>query len=345
MTPARLLRAADTLVQAQFAVAAGESVLITGDSATEPVLLDAIAAAVVRAGARPLVALAPQLPFQGGLSDPYVSDGLKAAAVASDVWFDLCFPYHAGSAATSAAVAGQRCRYLLLATAGADSFERLYGQVDLAALMDFNLAFAAFVADAAGETMRVTCPLGTDLTCTLDRPKLVRERVARTPGLHTVPGTQSFYPVPDSVRGRVVLQALFDEHHRLLRRPVTVVVDGDIRAVEGGGAEDRPSLERALRRASGGRGDFGRCIHFTFGFHPAARLTGRHFIEDIRVPGSNAVGMGLPWWEPGGGENHPDGVGLDQSLWIAGRPVAEAGRLTGPPDLKALHDAMRRRLD
>jgi len=345
MTPARLLRAADTLVQAQFAVAAGESVLITGDSATEPVLLDAIAAAVVRAGARPLVALAPQLPFQGGLSDPYVSDGLKAAAVASDVWFDLCFPYHAGSAATSAAVAGQRCRYLLLATAGADSFERLYGQVDLAALMDFNLAFAAFVGDAAGETMRMTCPLGTDLTCTLDRPKLVRERVARTPGLHTVPGTQSFYPVPDSVRGRVVLQALFDEHHRLLRRPVTVVVDGDIRAVEGGGAEDRPSLERALRRASGGRGDFGRCIHFTFGFHPAARLTGRHFIEDIRVPGSNAVGMGLPWWEPGGGENHPDGVGLDQSLWIAGRPVAEAGRLTGPPDLKALHDAMRRRLD
>ena len=44
MTPARLLRAADTLVQAQFAVAAGESVLITGDSATEPALLDAIAA-------------------------------------------------------------------------------------------------------------------------------------------------------------------------------------------------------------------------------------------------------------------------------------------------------------
>lgn len=92
MTPARLLRAADTLVQGQFAVAPGESVLITGDSATEPALLDAIAAAVVRAGARPLVALAPQLPFQGGLSDPYVSDGLKAAAVASDVWFDLLLP-------------------------------------------------------------------------------------------------------------------------------------------------------------------------------------------------------------------------------------------------------------
>ena len=86
MTPARLLRAADTLVQAQFAVAPGESVLITGDSATEPALLDAIAAAGVRAGARPLVALAPQLPFQGVLSDPCVPYCLKAAAVPSSGW-------------------------------------------------------------------------------------------------------------------------------------------------------------------------------------------------------------------------------------------------------------------
>src|SRR5690606_16301925 len=125
-----------------------------------------------------------------------------------------------------------------------------YGQVDFAALMDFNLAFAAFVAEAAGETMRVACPLGTDLAWTIDRPKLVRERVARTPGLHTVPGTQSFYPVADSVRGRVVLQALFDEDHRILRRPITILVEDRIRAIEGGAAEDRPRLERALRRAN-----------------------------------------------------------------------------------------------
>lgn len=345
MTPARLQRAADTLVQAQFAIAGGESVLITADSATEPALADAIAAAVLRAGGRPLLALAPQLPFQGGLSDPFVPDSLRAAAAASDVWLDLCFPYHAGSRATSEAVAAGRCRYLLLATAGADSFERLYGQVDFAALMDFNLAFAAFVADAAGETLRFACPLGTDLSCVLDRPKLVRERVARTPGLHTVPGTQSFYPAADSVRGQVVLQGLFDEDHRLLRRPITIRVVDRILAVEGGAAEDRPRLERALRRANGGGGDLGRCIHFTFGFHPAARLTGSHFIEDIRVPGSNAIGMGRPWWEPGGGENHPDGIALDQSLWIGDRLVAEAGLLVGPPELKGPYDAMSRRLD
>src|SRR5690606_17639784 len=106
MTSPRLLRAADTLVKESFAVAAGESVLITGDYLTEPRLLDAVAGSVARAGAKPLVAIAPTLPYQGGLSDPYVGDSLKAAVVASDVWLDFCFPYHAGSGAHAAAMAG-----------------------------------------------------------------------------------------------------------------------------------------------------------------------------------------------------------------------------------------------
>jgi hypothetical protein len=341
---ARLQRAADTLVCQHFAVGPGESVLVTGDPATQPRLLDAIAGSVARAGGKPLIALAPHLPFQGGLSDPYVSDALRAAAAASDAWIDLCFPYHAGSAATTEAIGAGRCRYLLLATAGAESFERLYGCVDFSAMMDFNLAFAAYFAAAAGQPVRFTCPLGTDVRFTLDTAKMTRQRVASGPGLHTVPGTQSLYPVAGSVKGKIVLQALFDEYYRALRRPVAIEADGRLRSFSGGGAEDRASFDRALLRASG-TGDYGGFVHFTFGFHPGAKFTGGHFIEDIRVPGSNAIGMGLPWWEPGGGENHPDGVVFDQSLWVGDRQIAADGRLTGPEHLKALYDAMTRRLD
>jgi hypothetical protein len=173
--------------------------------------------------------------------------------------------------------------------------------------------------------------------------KMTRQRVAVGPGLHTVPGTQSLYPVMGSVRGRIVLQALFDEYYRLLRQPLTIEADGQLRSFSGGGAEDRPSFDRALRRASSA-GDYGGFVHFTFGFHPATKMTGRNFIEDIRVPGSNAIGMGLPWWEPGGGENHPDGVVLDQSLSIGGEALAVDGRLTGPARLVAAHQALARRL-
>jgi len=340
----RLARAADALVRGQFAVQPGDSVLVTADSKTEQPLLQAVAAAVSAAGGKLLLAIGEQLPFQGGLSDPFVPDSLKAAAVESDVWLDFCFPYHAGSGANAAAMAAGRCRYGLIAIPYADSFERLYGCVDFDTMMEFNVAMAELFAGAAGETARFTCPAGTDVSFTVGELKTVRQRVSNRPGLHTVPGTQSVYPVKESVRGRIVIQALFDEYFRLLRRPISIEADGKIRSFGGGGPEDRPSFDRALRRASAD-GDYGYFIHFTTGFHPGTMLSGRCFIEDIRVPGTNAIGMGLPWWEPGGGENHPDGIVLDQSFWLGDLQLVRDGEFIGPPPIRKLYEGLARRLD
>ncbi|MBP5858382.1 hypothetical protein KAJ83_15275 [Marivibrio halodurans] len=345
MTSPRLLRGADNLVVESFAVAPGESVLISADYRTETAVLDAVAGSVARVGAKPMIALAPTLPYQGGLSDPYVGDAFRAAAAESDVWFDFCFPYHAGSGTHAAAMKRQRTRYCLISLSAADTFERLYGCVDYPAMVDFNVALASFFAEAEGETARFTCPRGTDVRLTLDKMKLARKGVCKDPGMYTVPGTQSFYPVMESVTGRIVIQALFDENYRALREPITIEAEGGIRSLTGGGADDRVSFERALRRASGEGDGFGSFIHFTAGFHPAALFTRNQFIEDIRVPGSNAIGMGLPWWEPGGGENHPDGIVLDQSLWVGDTQLLDGGRFVGPEPLRGLHDAMSRRLD
>jgi leucyl aminopeptidase (aminopeptidase T) len=320
----------------QFDVQPGQGVLITVDTRTAPSLRRALAAAVIDRQARPVIAVIPQLPFQGGLADPYIPDTLAAAAAASDVWIDCCFPYLAGSAMHDAAMKSGRTRYALLATAGAASFARLYGAVDFTALMDFQMALVEYLDRQAGAPVSFSCPAGSRMEFILDTVQLKRERVARSPGMHTVPGAQSLYPKKGSVRGRVVLGAVFDEHYRRLRRPIGVVVDGAIRSVSCEAAEDGPAFERALRRAAGGS-DFGFMIHFTVGFHPSARLTGRHFIEDIRALGANAIGMGLPWWEEGGGENHPDGVVLDQSLRIDAEPIVDAGRIVGPAVLMPLY--------
>jgi len=340
----RLLRAAvRNLVRVQFDVRPGEGVLVTTDERTEGALIDALVGVIADASARPVVVCIPQLPFQGALADPYIPDALAAAAAASDVWFDLCFPYLAGSSMHASAMKAGRSRHALLATAGAASFARLYGAIDFPALMDYQVALVEYLDANAGAAVRFTCPLGTDVVFTLDEVKLRRERVARSPGTHTVPGAQSLYPLQRSVSGRIVLQALFDEHYRLLRRPITIStdVDGRIGGFSGAAAEDAASFDRALRRAGGG-GDYGRLIHFSMAFHPAARITGRHFIEDIRAHGTNAIGMGLPWWEAGGGENHPDGVVLDQSMWIAAELVIDAGRVVGPPSLQGLYERIGR---
>ena len=48
------------------------------------------------------------------------------------------------------------------------------------------------------------------------------------------------------------------------------------------------------------------------------------------MAGTNAVGFGIPWWEEGGGENHPDGVITQQSMWIDGEPIVTDGALVQP---------------
>jgi len=65
-------------------------------------------------------------------------------------------------------------------------------------------------------------------------------------------------------------------------------------------------------------------------------VTGESFIEDMRATGNDAVGLGVPFWLPGGGENHPDAILSQQSLWIDGRPVVQDGVIIAPPPLATL---------
>src|SRR3546814_8977727 len=101
------------------------------------------------------------------------------------------------------------------------------------------------------------------------------------------------FPSMESVQGILRFKSVFHEYFTTLEEPLEVQVDGKIREIRGGGV-DRLVLERSLKRAGGG--GYGYMIHFTYGMNPGARATGRSFIEDSRVMGNNAVGMGLPWW-------------------------------------------------
>ena len=63
---------------------------------------------------------------------------------------------------------------------------------------------------------------------------------------------------------------------------------------------------------------------------------GSHTAGTIGAIGNNAVGLGIPWWEPGGGENHPDAVVSMQSMWIDGEQIVHDGRIVGPARLVTL---------
>jgi len=333
-----LLSAAERLVNDYMAVRSGEQVLITTDTKTDQAIANVIANAAARSGARPVILLARQLPFQGGLADPFITDIQADAIKSCDVWIDLTFPYFAGSHVHDEAMKTKKVRYLLTGDLDAGGFSRLFGLVDLDQLYEAQREFDDIFIAAKGKKCRVTCPLGTDVSFELSLSGLTKSRRADKPGMYLVPGSFSIPPKVETVRGRIVVVTSFHEYYEYLKSPIVLEVDGKIKSISGGGPSRVP-LERAVLRTGGG--GYGSIIHFTHGMPPAARLTGGSFIEDMRTTGSNAVGLGIPWWEPGGGENHPDAVLIEQTVWIDDNKIIENGIIVGPDSLVAKANAVK----
>jgi hypothetical protein len=331
---ATIASAADVLMRDYMALQPDETVLITADTDSDPDVWQAVHRASLLAGANSSVLLIPPLPFQGRLADPYVTPAVGAAALACDVWIDLTFPYLAGSELHDQAMETKHIRYLLGADLNAGGLLRLFGRVDLDRYFAVHHGFDAFVNDAVGASVHITDGGGTDVSFNLGQRGFEKPRRADKPGTVLVPGQCTLFPEVESVKGRIEVGAIFHEYYTALGSPLTLEIDGRIRAISGGGNE-RSVADRALRRA-GSNGEYGYVIHFTHGIHPTARVTGDSFIEDTRAQGNNAIGMGMPWWDPGGGENHPDAVLYLHTIEIDGQRVVEDGAIVGPQSLVAL---------
>ena len=332
-----LARAALLLVRDMMCIVEGEHVLVTSDINTEKRAVDALVNAAYSLGTRVAsMTLAPPLPFQGGLANPYMPDPVTAAAQNCDAWIDLCMPYMAGAAVYDTAMKNGRTRYFLAADIGAEGIIRIFSKADLDQVFVVSDMFNALLAESTGKSCRFTTPLGSDVRFTLADPEGLAIERATKPGGYFVPGTVMVIPELETVKGTVICESTFHEYYTPLDEPYRFEVDGKIQSVTGGGTELR-AIDRSLKRA--GNGEYGNIVHFTCGYHPAARFTGKSFIEDQRVVGCNAVGLGLPQWVEGGGENHPDCVMREQSFWIENEQIIDRGVIVSPPDLaKAAQD-------
>jgi leucyl aminopeptidase (aminopeptidase T) len=334
---AKLGQTADFVLRDLMAAKAGDEVVITADDSTDLDAVNAFIAAAGVIGARGTALTLPQMPFQGALADPYIPAPVAAAVKDSDIWLDLTFPYMSGSGAHIAALDAKRVRMLSLAGLTSESLIRLFCHPNYDYIYALQSAVDNLLIANAGAECRVTSPLGTDVTFNLgEHPTTAKPRVMSQSATYTPLGSSVIHPDPATVRGRVVLEAAFHEYMTPLHEPLVVDVDGKIQKLSGGG-QDLRVMKRSLSRASGGK-DYGSIIHFSIASHPYARRTGTAFVEDIRIAGSNAVGFGTPWWEEGGGENHPDGVVTQQSFWLNGEQIMDNGALVHP-DLAKLESA------
>ena len=143
--------------------------------------------------------------------------------------------------------------------------------------------------ETVGKTCRMTNDSGSDVSFVIAEMATRKLREARVAGTYTPPGSTAIYPEPDTVKGSVVIDAVFHEYYTVLPAPIVLKIDCHIREISGG-RNERFVFERSLKRAA--KEGLGQVIHFSYGFHPAARFTTTSFIEDIRVTGNNAIGFG-----------------------------------------------------
>jgi hypothetical protein len=317
--------AVDILLSDFLCLIPGERTVITADMTSDMRLVQALLDGAYRRGRQASAVIVPRLPSQGAGADVGITDACRAAIMNTDLWIDMTFPYMAGSGPHDEVMHAGKARYLLLGDANLESFTRLFGDIELdqyfEAQAEFDKTFGR-----KGARCRITCPKGSDFSFELAKPIFEKPRRATKPGMYTIPGACSIGADSKTIKGRIVLGAVFHQSYEVLPQPVVVEVDGAIQSIKGAGAA-AIKFGQAVRRATGSGS--GMIIHLTNGLHPTANFTGKCFNEDMRALGNNAVGFGLPWWEPGGGENHPDGIILGQSVWIDNELVIDSGRIVG----------------
>lgn len=337
-----LFKAAERLLRDHLNLSEGEGVLITTDVRSDGVVASILQVVASGLGANPMIATIPTLPLQGKLGDPYLSDALRGAMERSDCWIDLTHPYIAGSDAHGQALKAGRTRCLVAGGMDSAALTHLYGTLSLDELYELQSAVDDLIAQSEGKHCRVTDRLGTDVEFILGKASGKKPRVASERGLsYSLPGSCVIYPDLKSVRGRIVVSSAMHDYYGKLQRPLTLEVDGAIQGILEYGP-DADLLDRALRRAGGG--EYGYVIHFSVGLHPGARFRGSCFVEDIRTVGANAIGFGKPWWEPGGGENHPDGILFHQDCWIDGDQILRNGAIVGPPSIAHIATQLTKKL-
>ena len=182
-----LARAAEILVADYCAVKPDEAVLITADTASDMSVVEAVMNAADALHAKPVVNVIPPLPFQGGLSNPYIAAPLSAAIKNCDVWIDFTFPNLAGSDPFEAAMHSRRTRYIMGGDAGTDGLIRMFSKVDLNRLHDVHKAFIELTERSIGKECHIENDKGTDVSFELVGLPFPKPRRADKPGFTRFP--------------------------------------------------------------------------------------------------------------------------------------------------------------
>lgn len=324
MIQLELAKAARTIVEYICNLREGEEVLIYADTAADLAVARHLAEAAHAAGGtvslvlyetRPEVDLEPPAP-------------LAAAMKAAHLIIELAEKYLIHTRAYLEAL--KTARILCLTGMTQEMMKRCIADVDYPGMLEFGDALVGVLR--RGDKMEIKTPAGTDLSFELGG-RLVEHNAGRIskPGQESYLGGQvSWYPLERTINGTIVFDGSIwpPEELGLLKQPVKLEVrEGEIKAIEGGPEAKR--LKSWLESFADPK--MFRIAHFSYGFNPGARLSGK-ILEDERVFGCIEIGIGsqVPSFEVGPAKAHTDGIMLNPTVILDGEIIEEEGRFIHP---------------
>lgn len=324
-----LQKAADKLVREVFGVKEKETVVITADTKSDPVLINAVAAAVHSVGGFPAVITIATPNGVGKAADPDIPvEVLTAALSATDVWIEFNEQWLLYSTPFEIAMEkNKKLRYMCLVDFSPELLIRVVGNVEFKGLKEFMEAYG--VRQREVKTMRVTTPAGTDVSFELDPSHTVAVDCGKAdvPGFHMCPGQLNVIPKFGSVNGKIVFDGtITPPFGHVPSEPVALTVQNSkIVKIEGG--REAGEYEKFLKEFQ----DEGmlKMAHIAYGFNPGAKLSG-NVVEDERVWGCTEWGIGYvsaleapPIGQPA--VSHTDGICLNSTIYFDGELVMEEG--------------------
>lgn len=326
-----LQKAADKLVNEIFAVKKGETVVITADTMSDEVLVDAVASSVYAVGGYPMTINIATPGGVGKAADPDIPvEALTGALLGADVWIEFNHQWLLYSTPFEIAMEkNPKLRYMCLVDFSCELLIRTVGNVETPQLQVFMTEFAR--RHEIAKEMHVTTPAGTDVSFELNPEHLVCNDCgdATAPGMHMLTGQLNIVPKFGTINGKIVFDGtITPPFGHVPSEPVVLTVENSkIVKIEGG--REAGEYEKFLKDFD----DEGmlKMAHIAYGFNPGAKLTG-NVVEDERVWGCTEWGIGYvsPIDAPPVGQDaksHTDGICLNSSVWLDGVQLMDEGKI------------------
>ncbi len=322
-----LKEAAFKVIKDMCNVKKGESVLIYADTKADQDVVSAISEAGHVLGGEVGVYLY-KTKKEVGLEPP---PPLREAMKASNVIIELAEKYLIHTEAYHEAL-NHGSRNLCLTGMDKDMLIRCVGSINYKEMVAFGDKLMELLR--RGNKMEITTPGGTHLTSEIGgRPFFHNSGIIKSPGEQSFLGGQiSWAPIEESINGQMVFDGSVwpPEELGLLKEPIVMTVkEGRVTKIEGG--KEALIFEKWLQ--SFNDPNMFMIAHFSYGFNPGARLTGK-ILEDERVFGGIEIGLGSqrPRFKGkvGKAKAHTDGIMLNPKVLLDGELIEKDGEFVHP---------------